>query len=56
MHSVLPYSPIALAAPSLVIGFGASSSQLIPGGLEAGAGAVEGFGDTIPMIARVNAG
>src|SRR5882757_290585 len=49
-------SPVALAAPSLVVGLGPRCRQLLPCHLEAGARPVECLGNPAAVIARFAAG
>src|SRR2546421_281468 len=53
---VLPGGPVALAAPSLVVGLGPRCRQLLPCRLEAGARLVECLSNPAAVIARLAAG
>ena len=55
VHAVLPGGPVALAAPSLVVGLGPRCRQLLPCRLEAGARLVECLGNPAAVIARLAA-
>jgi hypothetical protein len=53
VHPILPCSPVALATPSLVMGFTARRRQLLPCSLEARPGLVERVGDTAALLAGI---